>query len=178
MSEKAGRAWTSSVGTSGRGSRVGCLESGIHRYYLQRWPSQRAMKRIRAKVKALIGRRRGGMDIRGLIAELNPILRGWGNYFRTGNAAEEFNKIDRYVAWRLRRPAGQAQRPQPARRARPTLDARLVQGPRPPPAAGHHPLPAQPRSHARKIIGKPCAGKPHARIERGNGETGLRALRP
>ena len=38
-----------------------------------------------------------------MIAELNPILRGWGNYFRTGNAAEKFVQIDRYVAWRLKR---------------------------------------------------------------------------
>ena len=26
-----------------------------------------------------------------------PILRGWGNYFRTGNAALKFNQLDRYV---------------------------------------------------------------------------------
>ena len=34
---------------------------------------------------------------------LNPILRGWGNYFRTGNAADKFRQIDRYVTWRLKR---------------------------------------------------------------------------
>jgi RNA-directed DNA polymerase len=80
------------------------LERGIRRYYLQRWPSQRSMKRLRAKVKAKTGRNRVGIrDVRELIAELNPILRGWGNYFRTGNAAERFRQIDRYVAWRLKR---------------------------------------------------------------------------
>jgi hypothetical protein len=26
------------------------------------------------------------------------------------------------------------------------------------------------RNHVKKIIGKPCAGKPHARIERGMGK--------
>ena len=80
------------------------LERGVRRYYLHRWPSQRSMKRIRQKIKAKTGRNRVGItDIRELIAELNPILRGWGNYFRTGNAAAEFIEIDRYVAWRLRR---------------------------------------------------------------------------
>jgi RNA-directed DNA polymerase len=80
------------------------LERGIRRYYLHRWPSQRAMKRIRQKVTAKTGRNRVGItDIRELIAELNPILRGWGNYFRTGNAADKFIQIDRYVAWRLKR---------------------------------------------------------------------------
>ncbi|MCA1699052.1 MAG: group II intron reverse transcriptase/maturase [Actinobacteria bacterium] len=80
------------------------LERGVRRYYLHRWPSQRAMKRIRQKVKDRTGRNRVGIkDIRELIAELNPILRGWGNYFRTGNAADRFVQIDRYVAWRLKR---------------------------------------------------------------------------
>ena len=81
------------------------LERGIRRYYLHRWPAKRAMKRIRAKVKALTDRRRrGGMtDVRDVIADLNPILRGWGNYFRTGNAAEKFQQIDRHVVWRLKR---------------------------------------------------------------------------
>jgi RNA-directed DNA polymerase len=63
------------------------------------------MKRIRARVRALTDRRRraGIKDIREVIADLNPVLRGWGNYFRTGNAADKFRQIDRHVAWRLRR---------------------------------------------------------------------------
>jgi RNA-directed DNA polymerase len=77
------------------------LERGIRRYYLQRWPSQRAMKRVRGKIKAKTGRGRAGQNIREVIADLNPILRGWGNYFRTGNAAEKFVQIDRYVERRL-----------------------------------------------------------------------------
>jgi RNA-directed DNA polymerase len=81
------------------------LERGIRRYYLQRWPSQRAMKRIRVRVKALTDRRRraGMKDVREVIADLNPVLRGWGSYFRTGNAAKKFRQIDRHVAWRLKR---------------------------------------------------------------------------
>lgn len=75
----------------------------VMRYYLHRWPSQRAMKRLRGKVRDLTGRNRVGTDIRVLIAWLNPILRGWGNYFRTGNAADKFRQIDDYVVTRLRR---------------------------------------------------------------------------
>jgi RNA-directed DNA polymerase len=80
------------------------LERGVRRYYLHRWPARRSMKRLRAKVKDRTGRNRVGIgDVRVLIAELNPILRGWGNYFRTGNAAAKFVQIDRYVAWRVKR---------------------------------------------------------------------------
>jgi RNA-directed DNA polymerase len=74
----------------------------IVRYYLHRWPSQKAMKRLRDKVRDKTGRNRAGTDIRDVIADLNPILRGWGNYFRTGNAAIKFRQIDWYVVGRLR----------------------------------------------------------------------------
>jgi RNA-directed DNA polymerase len=76
----------------------------VVRYYLHRWPSQQAMKRLRAKVRERTGRNRVGVkDIRDVIADLNPLLRGWGNYFRTGNAAAKFRQVDNYVVWRLQR---------------------------------------------------------------------------
>jgi RNA-directed DNA polymerase len=62
----------------------------IVRYYLHRWPSRRAMKRLREKVRDRTGSNRVGWDVRDIIAELNPILRGWGNYFRTGRACQGF----------------------------------------------------------------------------------------
>lgn len=73
--------------------------------YLFRWPSQRAMKSLRAKVKAITDRRRRSRmkDIREVIAALNPVLRGWGNYFRTGNASKKFAEVDFYVWQRLTR---------------------------------------------------------------------------
>jgi RNA-directed DNA polymerase len=78
-------------------------QRGIVRYYLHRWPSQRSMKRARARVKALTGRSRVGRELEDVIGDLNLFLRGWGNYFRTGNAADKFVSIDGYVAWRLKR---------------------------------------------------------------------------
>ena len=57
------------------------------------------MQRIRQRVKELTPSGRCHADIRDVIADLNPVLRGWGNYFRTGNAAKRFNQLDGYV-WR------------------------------------------------------------------------------
>jgi group II intron reverse transcriptase/maturase len=71
-------------------------------YFLQRWPSQRAMQRVRQRVKELTPRSRCHADVRDVIADLNPVLQGWGNYFRTGNAARRFNQLDSYVWRRLR----------------------------------------------------------------------------
>jgi RNA-directed DNA polymerase len=75
------------------------------REYLFRWPSPRAMKRIRARIRELTDRRRwaGLKDIKQVTDLLNPVLRGWGNYFRTGNASWKFQEVDRYVnGWLVR----------------------------------------------------------------------------
>ncbi len=50
------------------------------RWYLQRWPSVRAMANIRAKVRAGTLRRFVGADMTTVVEHLNPVLRGWGNY--------------------------------------------------------------------------------------------------
>jgi RNA-directed DNA polymerase len=96
----------------------------IVRYYLHRWPSVRSMKRARARIAALTARSRVGAELKDVIGALNLFLRGWDNYFRTGNAHQKFTILDRHVAWRLRRllikkrgrnlRPGQANRWQPA----------------------------------------------------------------
>jgi group II intron reverse transcriptase/maturase len=84
-------------------------------FYLQRWPSHRARSRVRARVRGLTARSRCHEDIRRVITDVNAVIRGWGQYFRTGNAATKFLHIDRYVedrlhAWLLHR-AGSRLRP-------------------------------------------------------------------
>lgn len=71
-------------------------------YFLQRWPSVKAMKRVRQRVKDLTHRGRCHADPRDVIADLNPVLRGWGAYFRTGNADRKFNQLDRFLWRRLK----------------------------------------------------------------------------
>jgi len=67
--------------------------------YLFRWPRGKAMTAIRERIRQVTNWRRWMRmrDIREVIEELNPILRGWGAYFRTGNASRQFQMIDRYV---------------------------------------------------------------------------------
>jgi hypothetical protein len=66
------------------------------RWYLQRWPSDRALNSIRAKIRQRTDRRLVGIHIETIVDGLNPVLRGWGNYFRRGNSARKFNHIDNY----------------------------------------------------------------------------------
>lgn len=77
-------------------------QEGIRRYYLQRWPAAKAMNRVRERVRELTTRGSCHRDVRSVIAELNPVLRGWGQYFQTGNAADHFIDVDAYVVKRLR----------------------------------------------------------------------------
>lgn len=71
-------------------------------YFLQRRPSRRALVRVRQRVRELTPRSRCHADLRTVIAQINPVLRGWGNYFRTGNAARQFISVDAFVVRRLR----------------------------------------------------------------------------
>ena len=71
------------------------------KWYLQRWPSTRAMNSIRAKIRALTSRKYTGIALSVVVERLNPVLRGWGNYFRGGNSARKFAQIDSYVHERL-----------------------------------------------------------------------------
>jgi RNA-directed DNA polymerase len=72
-------------------------------HFMQRWPSPKATKKLRDRVREMTDKRQSGKDVKQIIAELTPVLRGWGNYFRTGNADREFNTMDYFVVTSLRR---------------------------------------------------------------------------
>jgi len=60
------------------------------------------MGSIRGKVKEIAAPRyRLKEPIGVIVAELNQVTRGWGNYFRWGNSARKFSQIDDYVRERL-----------------------------------------------------------------------------
>jgi group II intron reverse transcriptase/maturase len=71
------------------------------KFYLQRWPSQRALGVLRDKIRAATSRSRTERPVAAVVAELNPVLRGWAGYFRNGNSARKFTAVDQYVHERL-----------------------------------------------------------------------------
>jgi RNA-directed DNA polymerase len=72
-------------------------------FYLKKWPSDRAMASIRARIRARTPRSRASWEMGAVVEDLNPILRGWGTYFRHGNSSRKFHIIDSYVHQRLAR---------------------------------------------------------------------------
>ena len=71
------------------------------RISLQRWPSVRSMKAIRTKVRAVTNRRMTWQSLEGVVTFLNPILRGWWQYFRWGSSARKAIQLRYYIHQRL-----------------------------------------------------------------------------
>ena len=95
----------------------------IIRYYLHRWPSQRSMKRARARVKALTGRSQVGDGVAGRHRAAEPVPSGMGQLLphRERRRQVQPTRPTRSVATAplAREEAG----PQPARRPGEPLDA-------------------------------------------------------
>jgi RNA-directed DNA polymerase len=72
-------------------------------HFLARWPSQKAMRTARARIRELTDRRWLLLPVSEVVAGVNRFLRGWGSYFRRGNSTNHFKKIDEYVVERLSR---------------------------------------------------------------------------
>ena len=68
------------------------------KFFLNRWPSQKALKRMRERLGEIIHRRRFGISgVKELVPEINRTLQGWRGYFQSGNANRQFSKIERYL---------------------------------------------------------------------------------
>ena len=61
------------------------------------------MASIRAKVRERTRRSRASWPLGMVVEDLNPVLRGWGNYFRYGNSTKKFYAVDSYVHLRIAR---------------------------------------------------------------------------
>ncbi len=65
------------------------------------WPRRKAVASLKEKIRSTIGRR-FSLSLQEVIREINPILRGWHNYFQVGNSEPHFRRLDRFVINRLR----------------------------------------------------------------------------
>ena len=72
-----------------------------HVQFLARWPSDKAMQRIRDRVRELTARRRLQLPVEWIVQDINQVLRGWAGYFRYGNSAHRFHMIRQYALMRL-----------------------------------------------------------------------------
>jgi RNA-directed DNA polymerase len=64
------------------------------------YPSKKSMASIKGKVRA-VTRRAKHRTLADLLDRINPILRGWCNYFRHGVCKRTFGYIDHFAFWRI-----------------------------------------------------------------------------
>lgn len=65
-------------------------------------PTDKAMKRFKERVKE-ITRKNQTVNVAQLVKKrLNPYVRGWGNYFGTGDVKRRFQELDAWIRRRLR----------------------------------------------------------------------------
>jgi RNA-directed DNA polymerase len=90
------------------------------------WPGQKAMKTVRSKVRQITARSRKRLPLTRIVADLNPVIRGWRIYFGIGNSTQKLKDLDRYVWLRARKSflAKQGNRGGPKRAGYPTWLAR------------------------------------------------------
>lgn len=65
------------------------------------WPSQKAMKTVREKIRQQTERTRLRVELSEMVDALNRIIRGWRAYFSLGNSTKKLADLDRYVWLRL-----------------------------------------------------------------------------
>jgi group II intron reverse transcriptase/maturase len=84
------------------GYTVGRLYGRDGKPYWGTCPSRKAIKRLLRDVHDTTTSRWNALDVQTRIEHLNPLLRGWAEYFSQGPVKRTYRLIDKYVARRLR----------------------------------------------------------------------------
>ena len=89
---------------TGRGKGLRFKQGGMGLYAI---PRQRSIGRFKDKIRALT-RRRVAVSLEELIYVLNPVIWGWGMYYRRVNVRRLFNRLNRWIVrriwgWRFKR---------------------------------------------------------------------------
>ncbi|MCA1678162.1 MAG: group II intron reverse transcriptase/maturase [Actinobacteria bacterium] len=81
----------------GRGKGLRHKAGGPSLYVI---PTDRSIERFKDKVRAATNRR-NPKDLEGVLDELNPIIRGWGNYYRRAKVRRLYNRLNRWIVLRV-----------------------------------------------------------------------------
>lgn len=75
-------------------------KQGTGQWHVYTFISHRAIRSVKAKIRALTGRT-SQQDLGYLLTRLNQIMHGWANYFRHAGAQHTFDMLDNFTWWRL-----------------------------------------------------------------------------
>ena len=102
LSERIGGSPTSTMGFYFLGWRIQrrTLRGRTGKTTIYTYPSKKSMTSIKKKVRELT-RRAKHRTLADLLRRLNPVLRGWCNYFRHGVCKRTFGYVDHFAFWRI-----------------------------------------------------------------------------
>ena len=78
----------------------GRIVTGARSGALYAYPREKSIQRFRDRVRQLT-RRCVPLKTRELIEQLNPVLRGWGHYYKRAHVRTLFNNLDRWIERRI-----------------------------------------------------------------------------
>lgn len=78
----------------------GKIRSGAQPGALYAYPREKSIRRFMDQVRQLT-KRRVPLTTKELIEALNPVLRGWGQYYKRAHVRRLFNRLDRWIVRRI-----------------------------------------------------------------------------
>ena len=84
------------------GYTIGLMYGKDGRPYWGTRPSVKAVKRLVGEIHEITSRHWFDTTVQSRVERLNPLIRGWANYFNQGPVGKVYEFVDRYTARRLR----------------------------------------------------------------------------
>ena len=76
------------------------IKSNINPANLYAYPKEKSIKRFKDEIRRR-SRRKIPLTLKELIDAINPIIRGWGNYYKKAHVRKLFNQLDRWIIRRM-----------------------------------------------------------------------------
>jgi RNA-directed DNA polymerase len=76
------------------------IKSKLNRHNLYAIPTQKSLDRFKDQIRSST-QRRIPLRLGALIATINPIIRGWGNYYCRSHVRKRFHQLDGWIVRRL-----------------------------------------------------------------------------
>jgi RNA-directed DNA polymerase len=78
----------------------GKICSGVVPGSMYAYPREKSIRHFKEQIRART-RRKAPVKTEGLIAQINPVIRGWGTYYCKAHVRKLFNQLDRWILHRI-----------------------------------------------------------------------------
>ena len=75
---------------------------GTGRKYLGAYPSVASIRRLKTKLRRMVGNHMSWISEEKLVGEVNRVLRGWTNYFSYGTLRKTYSRLEKFTQNRIR----------------------------------------------------------------------------